>query len=125
MPSTDKKRWKRTNDVRGHERNWTHTCSSCGHDKMILRSSLVVPASVQVIPGNDRKRFMEDPCNIVRFKCEQCSLVDKFIIDETKEYIDEILELRDGVPLYTPSREEWGAEGDEEIKKRLKDLGYI
>lgn len=101
MPSTDKKekRWRRTNDIYGHKRNWTHVCSSCGHDKMVLHSSLVVPVSVQAIPGNDRQRFMEDPCNIMRFKCERCSLVDKFVVDETKEYIDKILELRNGVTL--------------------------
>ena len=117
------KAWSRSWDIVGHKRNFKHKCSSCGHDKMIFRHSLMIPASAQQIPGKD-VFFAEDPCNIMVFKCEQCSLVDRFIVNDTAEYINEILKLRDGVTLYIPPREEWEAES-EEIKQRLRDLGYI
>lgn len=121
MPST--KRWKRTNCVLGHKRNFTHICSSCGHDKFTLRSSRVISGSMKLIPGKENKFWSEEPCNVFMFKCNQCSLADRFIVDDDKEYIEKILKLRDGVMLYVPPKEEW--ERDEEIKKRLEILGYI
>ena len=105
MPSASKKKWKRTNDIVGHERNFIHKCSSCGHDKMILCDSQIIPASSQPIPGKDNKYFVEDPCNMMSFKCEQCFLTDKFIVDDTKEYIEKILELRDWITVYVPQEE--------------------
>ena len=123
MPAI-KKKWVRTNDIQGHKRNFTHKCSSCGHDKMIFRHSNMIPASQQLIMGKGNKYFAEDPCNIMAFKCERCSLMDRFIVDDTAEYIDKILKLRHGVTLYVPSRKIWKESG-EVIKQRLKDLGYM
>lgn len=105
MPPT-KKKWVRTDNRYGHERNFIHKCSSCGHDKMILCYSRLISGSRQLIPGKDNKYFVEDPCNIMIFKCERCFLADKFIVDDTREYLEKILKLRDGVNLYIPSQEE-------------------
>lgn len=123
MPSEPKK-WVRTDTIVGHVRNFTHKCSSCGHDKMVFRLSNMIPASRQLIMGEGNKCFVEDPCNIMAFKCERCSLMDRFIVDDDKEYIDKILKLRYGNTLYNPPKEVWEAES-EEIKQRLADLGYI
>ena len=107
MSSMDKeKAWRRTDNRYGHKRNFKHICSTCGHDKMILYSTTVIPGSVKAIPGKERLHFVEEPCNIMEFQCERCFLMDRFIVSDTREYLEKILKLRDGVNLYIPSQEE-------------------
>lgn len=109
--------WTRTNDIYGHKRNFTHTCSACGHDKMIFRHS-------NLRPERNRLHTAPGPVNEIAFKCARCSLVDPFKIDDTKKYIAKILDLRDGVALYLPPKKVWASE-NKEIKKRLESLNYI
>lgn len=92
------KKWRRTDDIFGHAINFTHICSSCGHDKFIFHCS-------QIIPERNRSYGMPQAGNIMIFKCEKCLLMDRFFINDTREYMQEILKLRGGESLYLPEEE--------------------
>ena len=68
---------------------------------------------------------MAEGINSVAYKCPRCHLMYKFFIPDDTDYLKDIVEhKRDKVDLYLPPKDVWEAE-NEEIKKRLMELGYM
>jgi len=62
--------------------------------------------------------------NTIEYKCTLCGNVVIFDIMDDKDYLQFILDKRNNVPLYYPPTSEW-ADESEEIKNKLKSLGYV
>ena len=110
------KMWVRTNDLRSHVPSFEIKCRHCD-SKMFLRFSEVYATRYITIA-------IRHALNVVEYKCPRCSLTQKFFVEDTPEYLREVLDMRDGVRLFIPPVDEWKSES-EEIKQRLEILGYM
>jgi len=108
--------WLRTYDIQGHRPTFPIICR---HDKAkyILRYS-------QVLTKEHLTLGLRRALNVIEYKCPRCSLVIQFYVEDDPEYLNKILEMRGGVTLYLPPKDEWAKE-HEEIKKRLEILRYM
>lgn len=109
-------RWERTHDLRAHRPAFEIKCRFCD-SLMMFRYSEVYPEENVILARRNG-------LNVIEYKCPRCSLIEKFYVEDEREYLQEMLDMRDGRRLYLPPKEEWEAE-HEEIKKRLKILGYM
>jgi len=79
----------------------------------------------EIMPTRSRAWVINEGLNNFGYKCPRCHKMDKFFVPDDESYLLEILDKkRDGNRLYLPPKEVWAAE-NEQIKKRLKDLGYM
>jgi len=78
----------------------------------------------QIIPDRDRVLGVSEPVNQVAFKCPECAWVARFNVRDKKEYLEEIINRRNGRLLYLPPKDEWEKES-EEIARQLESLGYV
>lgn len=67
---------------------------------------------------------IKDAVNVVEFKCPRCSWVKRFYVDDSVDYLYDMLDVRGGISQFTPPIEEWKEES-KEIAERLRILGYL
>ena len=118
-------RWSRVNTEVGHVPLFDIVCNTtmekdgkvfmCGH-KMFLRFSEVTAKPIG-------KLGIKRPVNIIAMKCPECARVQRFYIEDSKKYLQKVLDRRGGRMHYHPSFEEW-SNMSEAIKRKLKSLGY-
>jgi len=104
--------WKRIEDRLGHapiEENLKIICPNCKID-MLQRNSIIWPGNTP-------------PINEVGWKCPRCAYYKKFIIEDTREYIEEVLKRRDGHNWMMPPLKTWT--DDDEAALQLEALGYF
>jgi len=85
---------------------------------MILRYSEIALKKAKNERGYDPRY------NAIEYKCWTCGNTVVFCIHDDMEYLEELLNRRNGVPLYYPPVSQWASE-DEEIAKKLEALGYL
>ena len=108
--------WKRTNDLEGHKPKFNLECKICG-TPMALRHSTIVRNET-----DEEKRGFE--FNYMCYKCPACAWFIRFDVRDDKEYLFKVLdEYRGGNKMLVPTVDDWSDDSDE-IKQRLKDLGY-
>ena len=79
----------------------------------------------EIIPTRSRAYRINEGVNNVTYKCPRCHDMDKFYVIDDEDYLhDTVTDKRDGIHLYLPPKKVWEAE-NEEIEKRLAELGYM
>ena len=79
----------------------------------------------EIVPKRERTHLINEGINNIAYKCPRCHKMDKWYIFDDDDYLAEIIEKkRDGIGLYLPPKEVWAKE-NEEIRERLKLLGYM
>ena len=110
-------RWARSYDIYGHKPKFDIICQFCS-SKLMLRYT-------QVIPDRSRLHCVAEGINSVAYKCPRCHVMYKFFIPDDTDYLKDIfMNKRDGIDLYLPPKDVWEKE-NEEIKERLRALGYM
>ena len=108
------KLWERTDDTFGYRPKFKMDCLYC-KKKMVPRYSFLFPDG-QALYGIYGAGVQ------LAFKCPRCGFHQRFNLEDDKEYIQKILDYRNGKVQYNPVPE-W--EQDEKIKAQLTALGYF
>ena len=96
-----------------------YKCPICGHWRVVHLSSIQKP-----VTGEGWY------CHLT-FKCTHCFSTAIHAIPISEEYKEELLRRRNGETIYAPWHqdefldEEFTEEEKEEVKRRLKELGYF
>ena len=137
-------RWRPVYTEAGMEPLFPMTCTQCGRPGMFLRHSKMhmVKRDVEMkrwkIPfsrGKELRLFGPlgkkalVPAFRISYKCAECDYLATFVVPDTQEHFDTVMELRGGQLLYYPPLDEWGRqlEGEEDklIRDKLETLGYV
>lgn len=109
-------KWERTDDIEGHRPLFDIKCRFCNED-MFLRYT-------QVLFRTNKLRGADKDCNQMAYKCWGCGNVQRFNVDDKRNYLKEILLKRKGITLYYPRKSTW-AKINDFVKEKLESLGYV
>lgn len=111
--------WERTFDRHGHKPKFEIKCRFCGGD-MIVRYS-------KVFSDRDPLYGVSGPTHQIAMKCPACAWVCRFNVRDDPEYLEVVINAREGKSLYVPPSEDWldSDSDDEKIARQLAALGYI
>jgi len=120
--------WEKTNDKVGLREAQPIFCPICANRESPIKSKMVMRRSRIHVVGDVRLQ-MEEKGEEVRpyavdlaFKCPICDFYCVFGVPIEIDYAQHVIQMREGQYDFVLPDETWNEE--EEVKKRLKALGY-